>query len=419
VRPRFLSPISNNDRLLYLANLHREINTLLKDVRFEVAFVCSTPHFPWDALLSNVLLARGSRVFSLKPTLVDGRVTLHEHVRTFAEMVLIKRGQLEDSTPDSVTTRERHALLDNGLPLRTLHARSMVEDGSGMGIGEIIGLLGHWLGSLRTLSRRRNAGGGPILDTNYFGFFARFEYSRHLLGRRLQVFRLRRVVKRVETSEIPRDFCLFLLHFQPERSTDPEGGLSRFQVSAVSSARELLDASGFEDVVVVVKEHPRQMVRRDRDVRRIHARSVKFYEALAEINGVVLAEASLDTAELISSAHLVISPNGSGVWEGVKSGVPGFTFATTWHSNSGVTPTFEFLVENKERLVSLLKLSPEEVRNAGQSFLDLERCTFAGFLDARHVSVDDLVPALRATVKLLCDVVEVVAMVRSETGRVR
>ena len=54
--------------------------------------------------------------------------------------------------------------------------------------------------------------------------------------------------------KLDENFLLFALHFQPERSTMPEGGIFNDQILAL----KLLSQNIPDNFIIYVKEHPRQ-----------------------------------------------------------------------------------------------------------------------------------------------------------------
>ena len=66
------------------------------------------------------------------------------------------------------------------------------------------------------------------------------------------------------------EFVYFALHFEPERTTNPDGGFFHDQFLAIIHLRKILP----EDVNIFVKEHPSQFKVIDRGLK---GRSPLFY----------------------------------------------------------------------------------------------------------------------------------------------
>lgn len=132
------------------------------------------------------------------------------------------------------------------------------------------------------------------------------------LRRALNVFSersLRRNLRGVIDSlasldEAPRDRFVFLaLHYEPERSSIPEGYPFDSQIDAVISVRELVP----DDVTLIVKEHFSQKAAA---LRGFVGRSPQFYGLLKQIPGVVVVGTSSNTRSLMSHAECVFTFTG-------------------------------------------------------------------------------------------------------------
>lgn len=86
-------------------------------------------------------------------------------------------------------------------------------------------------------------------------------------------------------------FVSVLLHYQPERTTLPEGDIFDQQIHAIRMLRLLLP----EDVKIVVKEHPSTF----RLEYKYNVRPYDYYKTIVSIPNVILAPFSLDSFELI------------------------------------------------------------------------------------------------------------------------
>ena len=73
-------------------------------------------------------------------------------------------------------------------------------------------------------------------------------------------------------------FIYFALHFQPERSTMPEGGIFSDQFKAIKVLSKAVD----NQTLIYVKEHPRQIDLYP-DLRRFNFRSIKFYKKIMNL----------------------------------------------------------------------------------------------------------------------------------------
>lgn len=109
-------------------------------------------------------------------------------------------------------------------------------------------------------------------------------------------------VKSMVPLEMP--FCgVFFLHYQPERTTVPEGGMYGQQLNAIMLLASAMPAGG----ILIVKEHP-SMFRRP---YTIPMRPSGFYEAIVSDSNVLLAPVEHDVFELIDNADFVSTITGT------------------------------------------------------------------------------------------------------------
>ncbi len=126
--------------------------------------------------------------------------------------------------------------------------------------------------------------------------------------------------------DLKAPYVFFALHFQPERTTMPEGGDYDEQLLAVTRIAESLP----DGWMLYVKEHPRQFS--SGDLRKLHARNADFYRMLARIPRVKLVPIEQDSRELQRNARIGATITGSSGWESLMAGVPAIVFGQTWYS---------------------------------------------------------------------------------------
>ena len=110
--------------------------------------------------------------------------------------------------------------------------------------------------------------------------------------------------KNVDQINLDKDFVYFALHFEPERTTNPDGGIFHDQAIAILTLREFLP----KNVDLYVKEHPSQFFMNDRGSR---GRSPLFYEFIKNINGVRLVSPKQDSLDLIKKSIFTSTISGS------------------------------------------------------------------------------------------------------------
>jgi len=158
-----------------------------------------------------------------------------------------------------------------------------------------------------------------------------FQRSSHWIERLFQIAMprywsavLRGELEAVAKTTRPRGpFALFALHYEPERTVQPEGGNYDNQLRAVVAARQLLADS----VHLVVKEHSSQS---STALRGWMGRSPLTYRILARLPNTTLIDGRTPASDLIGSATSVYTITGTVGLEAALVGVPVFHFGRPW-----------------------------------------------------------------------------------------
>ena len=121
-----------------------------------------------------------------------------------------------------------------------------------------------------------------------------------------------------------KKFVYFPLHYQPERTTNPEGGEYYDQFQALVKLRTLLD----DNVGIYIKEHPAQFwPNRNGGC----ARNPDYYRNLKSIAGICFVDTAHNAFELIDNSLLVATITGTVAVESVARGKPVLVFGDPWY----------------------------------------------------------------------------------------
>ena len=153
---------------------------------------------------------------------------------------------------------------------------------------------------------------GKLLRNEFYGL-SRLQAFRLVCKNFCKTLMIKKYLKEISVSTIThRRYVYFPLHYQPERTTDPESSYYTQQDLAI----KLLSTIVPDDVHIYVKEHPRQL--RDHfDVAKINFRSLAWYKNLEILPNVSFLGSEMDSAEIIDGAKLVATCCGSALWEGL------------------------------------------------------------------------------------------------------
>jgi hypothetical protein len=184
-------------------------------------------------------------------------------------------------------------------------------------------------------------------------------------------------------------YVYFALHFQPERSTLPEGGEYSDQISVVRHLSRNLP-KGWK---LYVKEHPRQFDSWPPDLRKMHARQPDFYEIISAIKNVELISIDFNSEKLISLSKIAITVTGSSGWQAMMAGVPAITFGRAWYSDAPACRLVKNIMEVGDAIKDLSIYSKDDVVAGMESFLsELNQFVVLGYdkLSRNTYSVCDI-----------------------------
>jgi len=359
----FVEPVSYNQLLDYYSLLLSFWSRYLDKHSINALFFQSTPHFPWDIALFFAAKHSKVKTFILRRTLIPN-------------CLVFDKG-FNHETQDFFTFDESfEGSFDSNQILKNYGSESSWINYSQNILNEC-------------LTRRENRLGfvnfkkliyGPIfLFKEIFGskktYFqlSKMRYLSFIIRRFYQQKKLNRFWESIST-DLPKSskFAYFPLHFQPERSTDPECGYFSKQLNAIKLLLEILP----RDWSVVVKEHPRQNMPEYPNLRRLHYRDINFYKRLQNIDRCILISTKVDSKEALLKCSLAASCTGSILWESLIIGKPSISFGTHWHSSCKSSPHISELIANNLQFENLLKKDKEEIRKDILIFLQKNQNSF-------------------------------------------
>jgi len=126
--------------------------------------------------------------------------------------------------------------------------------------------------------------------------------------------------------DLNRDYVFFPLHYEPERTTNPDGGKYHDQIKALLLLRSLLPDS----VSIFVKEHPYQLMFGSKGFK---GRSRLFYDFIASIHNVQSVPIQAPSTLLIKNSLFVATITGACAFEAALLSKKCIVFGTTWFQN--------------------------------------------------------------------------------------
>jgi Capsule polysaccharide biosynthesis protein len=161
----------------------------------------------------------------------------------------------------------------------------------------------------------------PATDGHYGGrFYAESEVPVELHQENIA----RRYDELAVAPDLSQPFVYVALHLQPERSTNPIGGVFDEQYVMIGMISSVLPP-GWR---IYVKEHPSQLAPQFVSER---GRWTSLYETLVPIPNVVLAARETPSFDLIDNARAVATITGTSSWEAIVRRVPTLVFGEPWY----------------------------------------------------------------------------------------
>lgn len=148
-------------------------------------------------------------------------------------------------------------------------------------------------------------------------------------------------VRSILEEDFPPKYVFFPLHYEPERTSNPDGGEWNNQYHALARLRQLLP----DDVAIVVKEHPSQL---GSVLQGFRGRSRLFYEAISTIGYTVLAQIDIPSWKIQQSALFTCTITGTAALEAAIIGKPVLLMGHPWFRGCpGITPINETVSINE------------------------------------------------------------------------
>lgn len=118
-------------------------------------------------------------------------------------------------------------------------------------------------------------------------------------------------------------FVYFPMPYEPERTSNPDGGDFYESIDALSALRSFVPA----EIPILVKEHPSQFSNK---LQGFQARSPLIYQVLDKLHNVTLVDISTPSSELVEKSLFVSCITGTAALEAALTGRKGLIFGTPW-----------------------------------------------------------------------------------------
>lgn len=309
-------------RKYYLSNLIYWLEFFENNKDLNLVLFESLPHFPFEIVPYYVAKYYKAKVYSIKTTHVPHYIMFDKSLQGF----------VPDYEKISFSKSENKKFIEKfikeGIPRKDWSKKNISEK-----VNQAM-LVDYKNNFFRYLKSRLFSFGilREYLKKLKKGYFQLSYYQGivAMIKRDFQKFRLRNwLQKNSIIPDLKKNYIYFALHYQPERSTDPEAIYFTDQVMAI----ELLAYNLPEDYYIYVKEHPRQYNDNFPDIKKTHFREIEDYERIKKIKNVILITPSDNAKNLIDNCKFTASCNGTNIFEGLQESKPGIVFGKSWLSS--------------------------------------------------------------------------------------
>lgn len=204
------------------------------------------------------------------------------------------------------------------------------------------------------------------------------------------------------------DYVFYPLHYEPEKTSTPDGGHYYQVYDAVSALRHFVPSH----IPIYVKEHYSQFTRMLPGYR---GKSPYLYDALKSLPNVHLIEPTLESSKLVRNALLTVSQTGTACLEAACYEKKSILMGDTWFSGTPNVYCFNNLSSFDDLMASDIK-SREEIAKSMMTWLEkkaivgcvnpsMEGYFLKKFPDDRYATMfDDELMAKRFIDTILADV---------------
>lgn len=196
---------------------------------------------------------------------------------------------------------------------------------------------------------------------------SRFDVSFYFFRLRIKTFLLEKCYYSLSTNldDIDDDnIVVFFSHYQPERTTNPDGGAYYDIIYTIRKLKSILP----EKTTILYKEHPHIFSPTYRRVFRGGLlRNEKFYQDLIDMD-VKLISIYEDNDKLFDKARAISSVTGTILLEAIAKLKPAIMFGNSWHVN--IDPIIH--IKNSEKIeLSKLELTEKDLEQAVFQLCDI------------------------------------------------
>lgn len=317
-----------------IRHYHRQLSywiQVVDDIEPDVVVFGAAPHLIYDYLLYAVCKQYDVETLIYTHCSLPARFFVRKSINESPVQTNDLYGETPDIPPDLMTyVQKLRGKYSQAEPeymktdTRQRSIRGLLDDGCVYGKR-----IYHMLSKIHKIfDRKRNSYIKRKEETIEDSHITQREWIQYRLKSRYYRHKLK---KKYENSSIKPnysdDYIYFPLHYQPERTTSPEGGQYVHQNLAI----QLLSLTLSSDMSIYVKEHPSQFSSR---LKGEQGRQLSYYKHLDKIPNVEIACLDSNSFNLIDNSLAVATITGTAGWESLVRGTPAIVFGNAWYQNA-------------------------------------------------------------------------------------
>lgn len=201
-------------------------------------------------------------------------------------------------------------------------------------------------------------------------------YFLTVLLRKIKVWRLASRYRRFLSVNVPNKFVFVALHYQPEETSCPSGGLYADQINILKVLNEMLP----DDIAIVVKEHKTQFYTHTESAS---GRGLGYYAELKSVAPERITFVSVDSNpfELIDKAYATVTIGGTIGWESAIRGTPVLIFGRAWYE---AMPNVHKVKSKKDLTAALIRIDSDSGNDRSEDIYNFHRSLEKRLIKAKH-----------------------------------
>lgn len=185
-----------------------------------------------------------------------------------------------------------------------------------------------------------------------------------------------------DSADLEENYIYIPLHYQPERTSIPEGGIYGDQYLMIDLLSDVIPPNW----KLYIKEHPAQF----NSSRAHQGRWLHSYERLQKIDGSQLIGFSNDSFELIDNSQAVATLTGTAGWEAIVRGTPALIFGNAWYRQSPGAYHIKSREDARSAVESIREQPMPSEQEIGGFVAAVHRAGQRGYLSPNASVADDI-----------------------------